>query len=123
MHDGARPPLHLRFGIIAAAVIFCSIARNPLVRLEAMLGLSPAPWERFTGMKTIFSGMTEGFYRLAQGDLRGASSANILSAPFAIFLVWAVLSWRWPRMTSRFREGLFLLGVVLGSLLINLVHG
>lgn len=117
-----RPSLGVRVMILLAAVSFCALAQNPLIQLEAWLGLSPAPWERFTGMKTVFSGMSEAFHRLATGDVLGAFKANFLAPPFALALIFATLLWRWPRVTTRGGEGFFFAMIIISSLAVNFVH-
>ena len=89
--------------------MFASLAHNPLVRLEAMLGLSPAPLERFLGIKGPFSGMTEGMYRLVHGDLTGAIVANALTPFFALAASCSLIMGYRPRIQSKRDEWIFLL--------------
>ena len=117
-----RPSFGVRVMILLAAVCFCALSRNPLVHLEAWLGLSPAPWERFTGMKTVFSGMSEAFYRVATGDFQGAFQANFLAPPFALALICATLLWRWPRVRTRGGEFIFFTIIITASFAVNFVH-
>jgi len=104
--------------LVVAAVVY--IPANPLVRLEAVLGLSPAPLERYLGIKNVFSGMTEGMHQLIHGELGKALNANILT-PFVVcaLLVWAVTG---IHVTTRQQEvwaGLLFIGL---SALVNIVH-
>jgi hypothetical protein len=93
---------------------------NPLVRLEAVLGLSPAPLERYLGVKNVFSGMTEGMHQLVHGDLAKALQANILTPLIACaFLTWAATGWR---ITTRRHELWAGLLFVVLSALVNLLH-
>ena len=108
--------------ILGVAVCFCTLARNPIIYLEARIGLSPAPWERFTGLKTLFSGMSEAFYRLANGDVLGAFDANILAPPFALALTIATLMWRWPRLTDRRDEVAFFAAAIVASVAVNVFN-
>ena len=108
--------------ILLAAVCVCALSRNPIVYLEAYLGLSPAPWERFTGMKTVFSGMSEAFYRMATGDVLGAFKVNFLAPPFALALIGATLLWQWPRVSSRRDEVAFFTIMITASLAVNFIH-
>ena len=94
-----------------------------MIHLESWLGLSPAPWERFTGFRTMFSGMSEAFFRLARGDFYGAFASNFLAPPLALVLIVSTLTWQWPRITSRRGELFFFLGVVSASFAVNVVHG
>lgn len=112
----------MRVVFLVTAFGFCALARNPIIYLEARLGLSPAPWERFTGFKTLFSGMSEAFHRIATGDVLGAFGANFLAPPFALALVFATLLWRWPRLTSRRDETIFFATVLVASIAINVIH-
>jgi hypothetical protein len=70
--------LTVRLMVLATLGWFISLDRNPLVRLEAVLGLSPSPLEKLFGVKGLFSGITEGMHRLVYGDVTGALAANIL---------------------------------------------
>ncbi|WP_439526072.1 DUF2752 domain-containing protein [Roseovarius mucosus] len=117
-----RPSLVERGLILVAAISFCSLARNPIVYLQASLGLSPAPLERLTGFKTVFSGMSEAFHRMATGDFWGAFSANFLAPPFAMSLIIATLLWRWPRLNGRLSEAFFFSAVAVASFAINILH-
>lgn len=117
------PPLGVRVGLIILGSRFSALPRNPIILLEARLGLSPAPWERFTGMKTVFSGMSEAFHRIGAGDLAGAFRANFLALPFALSLVMAILFWHWPRLTQRRHEFYFFVAAIWASVAVTLVHG
>ena len=118
-----RPILATRISIIVATALFCALPLNPIIWFEAKIGLSPAPWERFTGIKTVFSGMSEAFHRLATGDVLGAFRANFLAPPFALSIVIAVLLWRWPTLTRRRDELLFFATAIIASIAVNVVHG
>jgi hypothetical protein len=98
--------------------LFASLERNPLVRLEAVLGLSPSPLERLLGMRGPFSGMTEATMRLVHLDIQGSLRANVLTIPFLGAVTLAVLFWSWPRMTSRRRE-YEVLGLALAATAVN----
>ena len=52
---------------------------NPIVRLQATIGLSPSPIEKLFGLKSLFSGMTEGVYQLLNLNFRESVKANIFS--------------------------------------------
>lgn len=113
----AKPPLALRLCLIALLAAFASLDRNPVVRLEAALGLSPSPLERF-GIRGLFSGMTEATYQLVRLDFGRALAANILVVPVigAIFL--CILLWTKPKLDTRRRELIFF-ALVLAGIAIN----
>lgn len=99
----------------------CSLNENPLVRLEAKLGLSPSPIERLLGMKSLFSGMTEGVVQFMNLDLKASVQANIF-APLVVpvFLTILVVG-KVPRIHSRTNEIAFLVLFALMSTVVNLV--
>ncbi len=99
-----------------------SIEHNPLVRIEAQVGLSPAPLERFFGIKNFFSGMTEGAHRLARFDFLGSLEANIFTPLFLAASVLAILMWRVPKVDTRAKELVFFVVFVGLSLVVNVVH-
>ena len=57
--------LFLRLFLFFLLLLFFSLENNPLVRLEAIIGLSPSPIEKIFGVKSFFSGMTEGVHQMA----------------------------------------------------------
>ncbi|MCK5717750.1 MAG: DUF2752 domain-containing protein [Thiomargarita sp.] len=87
---------------------FASIRNNPLVRLEALLGLSPSPIERFFGVKSLFSGMTEGIHQFVHLNIVSSIKANIFAPLFIIIIVYSILSWNIPKMDTRKKEYFFL---------------
>jgi hypothetical protein len=101
---------------------FASIENNPLIRMEAQVGLSPAPLERFLGIKNFFSGMTEGAHRLAKFDFIGSLEANIFTPFFLGAIVIAILTWRVPKIDSRAKELVFFGGFIGLSVMVNLIH-
>lgn len=105
-----------RLALLVALAGAAAVDRNPLVRLEALLGLSPAPLERVLGLKGPFSGMTEGIHRLAHGNLVGSVQANIFTPAFAILVATCCLSgWR-PRIrTKRQERGFFCAMLVMAA--------
>lgn len=114
----AKPPLALRLCLIASLAAFASLDRNPVVRLEAQLGLSPSPLERWFGIRGLFSGMTEATYQLVRLDLGRALAANILVVPVIGAITLCILLWSWPRLDSRRREIAFF-ALVLAGIAIN----
>jgi hypothetical protein len=107
--------------LTGALAAFAALDRNPVVWLEARLGLSPSPLERLFGIRGFFSGMTEATYRLTRLDLFGASRANILVYPFLAAVVAAILLWRRPRLTTRKQELAFFAVAVAGTAINNIV--
>ncbi len=106
--------------MLVALVFVARLDRNPLVRLEARLGLSPSPIERLFGVKGMFSGMTEAAYRLSHGDVTGATASNVLFVPFAVVVIGAIAAgWR-PRIRHRQDEVVALMSVLVLTLLVNL---
>ena len=110
----------LRASLLLGATWFVSLERNPVVVLIAKLGLSPSPLERLFGVKGIFSGMTEGMFRLAHGNFVGSMDANILTPAFAAVFTICVMSGYRPQIKTRKQELVFLLSVVFLSALVNL---
>lgn len=115
---GHKPPLFLRLIALAALIAFARLDRNPLVRLEAWLGLSPAPLERYFGIRGPFSGMTEATYRLVHLDPAGSLRANVLTVPLLAVGCWCLLRWTAPRLRTRGQEYAFL-ALTLAAVLVN----
>ncbi len=106
------------------AGIWCLVQmdRNPAVWAISVLGLSPAPLERFTGIKGPFSGMTEGVYQLANGNVAAALASNVLTPLLpAMALCWAIAGYV-PRIQHRRDESYALGFVIVGSILVNLLN-
>ena len=106
--------------MIASLFGFLRIARNPIVMLEARLGLSPSPLERIFGIEGPFSGMTEASHRLVYLDLEGALSANPL-----VLILWTAASimlvtWRFPKMKRRSDEIMAFAIAILATIVNNL---
>ena len=114
----AKPPLALRIVLIALLAAFAGLDRNPVVRLEAKLGLSPSPLERLFGIRGLFSGMTEATYQLVRLDLGRALAANILVVPVIAAFALCILLWTRPKLDSRRREIAFF-ALVLAGVAIN----
>lgn len=107
-----------RLCLLGALVAAASCERNPLVRMEALVGLSPAPLERFTGIRTVFSGMTAAAYDMTRLDFLAAVRSNVLSPVIAVICVVCIVSWKFPKATPE-REPLFLGAAVVGSILVH----
>lgn len=120
--EAEPPPIALRLALLAGLLRFASLSQNPIVRLEAKLGLSPAPVERFLGLKSLFSGMTEGVYRCTQMQFADAFRANVFS-PFVIPLsAVALLAWRVPKIDTPHREWMFFAWFIALSAVVNIVN-
>ena len=115
--------LPVRLGCLLAGIWFISLDHNPIVRLEAKLGLSPAPLERIVHVRGPFSGMTEGMHQLATGDWRQAGEANVLTPFVAAAIVVFVVLGRVPHIQNRRDEALFFAGAIVATLIVNAVHG
>ena len=115
------PPVGARLLLLGALAGFAALDHNPLVRLEAILGLSPSPLERLFGIRGFFSGMTEATYRLTRLDVIGAGQANILVFPVLAAAVTAILLWRWPKIRTRGQEFAVFAAAVAGTAINNIV--
>ena len=114
----AKPPLALRLCLIALLAAFAGLDRNPVVRLEAKLGLSPSPLERFLGIRGLFSGMTEASYQFVRLDFGRAFAANVLVVPVLAAFALCILLWKRPRLDTGRREVLFF-ALVLAGIAVN----
>lgn len=115
-----KPPLTFRLLLVVVLCWFARLEHNPLVQLEARLGLSPSPLERLFGIRGMFSGMTEATHRLSSLDLAGALQANVLVLPVLAAIVAAILCWNVPKLDTRRREAGFFALVIVGSAINNL---
>ncbi len=111
-----------RAAVAFAILCFISLDRNPVVWLEARLGLSPCPLERYFHAKSAFSGMTEGLYQLARMDFGASLRSNCLSPLALLGCLALVVTGHRPRICSRHQELLFF-GIFLAlSVLVNIVN-
>jgi len=119
---GKKPSFLWRFFLIIAIAGFTSIDNNPLVKLEAELGLSPSPIERILGVKSLFSGMTEGVYQFIHMNIKASIQANIF-APLVIPLVfYGILTWNIPKVDTKKKEYAFFSVFILLSIIVNVVN-
>jgi Protein of unknown function (DUF2752) len=114
------PPVAVRLAILGGLAALAWVPRNPLVRLEAALGLSPSRLETIFHVRSLFSGMTEAAHRAAHFDLWGALRANPVSPIILGAIAAAVLLWRVPPMRTKRHEALWLGSFVLLSVANNL---
>ena len=117
----AKPPLFARIALLGLLGGFAALARNPIVLLEARLGLSPSPLERLFGIRGFFSGMTEAAHRLSRFDFVGAAQANVLVFPTIAAFTLVLLTWRAPKLRTRAQELGFFGLIVAGTALNNAV--
>ena len=116
-----RPAIIYRVFLLFAIAVFAHIDNNPIVRLEAWLGLSPSPIERLFGVKSLFSGMTEGVNQFAKLNLAASFNANPFAPLVLPFVAFCCLSWWFPVIDSRKKEVTFFTLFILLSLIVNLV--
>ena len=117
-----KPSYILRLLLVIVITIFTAIDNNLLVKLEAQLGLSPSPIERIFGVKSLFSGMTEGLFQFVNMNIESSIQANIF-APLVIPLVaYSILTWRFPKVDTRKKEHIFFSVFIMLSIIVNIVN-
>ena len=99
---------------------FAYLDHNPIVRLVAKLHLSPAPFERYTGYRGLFSGMTESAHAAAHFHWFQAFRSNPLSLPFFAVTLACILLWKFPRFDTKRKELTFFSFVILGTAINNI---
>mgnify|MGYP001322178336 CR=1 FL=1 len=102
--------------------MFASIDNNPLVKFLAITGLSPSPLETIFGIKSLFSGMTEGLYQILHLNFNQAMKANIFSPIIIPFLLYLVIKNEVPKMNNRATEALFFCGFIILSIFVNIYN-
>ena len=102
--------------------MFASIDNNPLVKFLAITGLSPSPLETIFGIKSLFSGMTEGLYQILHLNFNQAMKANIFSPIIIPFLLYFVIKSEVPKMNNRSTEALFFCGFIILSIFVNIYN-
>ncbi len=117
--DRNKPSVAARVLLSTALIMVLRVRRNPLVWVEARLGLSPSPMERLFGIKGPFSGMTEASHRLALLDMRSAIEANPLVIIFWASVAVMILLWKFPTMKRRSDELRFFAIMALATLANN----
>lgn len=117
-----KPPVIWRFALIVFIAVFASLENNPVVKMEALLGLSPSPIERIFGIKSLFSGMTEGIFQFIRLNFEASMKANAFS-PLVIPLVgFSILTWRFPKIDTRKKEYVFFVAFIMLSIIVNIVN-
>ncbi len=111
-----------RVFILGIILLFASIDNNPLVKLQAILGLSPSPIEKLFEIKSLFSGMTEGVHQLLNFDISKAINANIFS-PFVVpIMFFFTIRGKVPKIDSKAKELIFFSCFIFLSLLVNIFN-
>lgn len=110
----------MRLCLIIACWMVAQLDHNPLVRLEAVLGLSPSPLERLFGIRGPFSGMTEASYQLAHGHVSASLAANALTIPFWTAVAACIACWSVPRLTTRRREYMAFATLIVATIINNI---
>ena len=118
----SKPPFAWRLAFIIILAVFAAIDNNPVVKLEAVLGLSPSPIERLFGVKSLFSGMTEGVHQFVRMDFESSIKANIFSPLVIPLISYAILAWRFPKLKTRGQEYMFFGAFIMLSFVVNIVN-
>ena len=95
---------------------------NPVVRFLAVFGLSPSPLETIFGIKSLFSGMTEGLYQILNLSFEKAIKANIFSPLIIPLLLYLLFMEGSLRLDTRYKENIFFAGFVFLSFLVNIFN-
>ena len=111
--------LFLRLLLFLLLLLFISIENNPLVRLEAIIGLSPSPIEKIFGVKSLLSGMTEGVHQMSFLNVQDALNANIFSPIVIPLLLLLFIRGKIPKIKTRKHELVFFSSFIFLSILVN----
>ena len=114
-----RPPVVVRLAILGGLAALAWVPRNPIVRLEAWLGLSPSKIETIFHVRSLFSGMTSAANQYAHGHIAGGFRANPVSPIILGAIIAAVLLWRIPPLRTRTHEALWFAAFILLSVANN----
>ncbi len=117
-----KPHLMWRLILIFGLVAFALIENNPIVKLEALIGLSPSLTERIFGVKSLFSGMTAGVHYFVNLDLISSVKANVFAPLIIPILSYYLASWSVPKIDSREKEFMFFSIFVGLSVIVNIVN-
>ncbi len=117
-----KPSFLWRFFLIIAIVGFASIDNNPLVKFEAELGLSPSPIEKIFGVKSFFSGMTEGVFQFIHMNIEASIQANIFAPLVVPFVFYSILTWSFPKIDTKKKEYAFFSVFILLSIIVNIAN-
>ena len=114
--------LFLRLFLFFLLLLFFSLENNPLVRLEAIIGLSPSPIEKIFGVKSLLSGMTEGVHQMAFLNVQDALNANIFSPIVIPLLLLLFIRGKIPKIKTRKHELVFFSSFIFLSILVNVFN-
>ena len=114
--------LFLRLFLFFLLLLFFSLENNPLVRLEAIIGLSPSPIEKIFGVKSLLSGMTEGVHQMAFLNVQDALNANIFSPIVIPLLLLLFIRGKIPKIKTRKHELVFFSSFIFLSVLVNVFN-
>ena len=114
--------LFLRLLLFSLLLLFISIENNPLVRLEAIIGLSPSPIEKIFGVKSLLSGMTEGVHQMTFLNVQDALNANIFSPIVIPLLLLLFIRGKIPKIKTRKHELVFFSSFIFLSVLVNVFN-
>ncbi len=117
-----KPHFAVRLLVILLLAGFAFIENNPVVRLEAALGLSPSPIERFFGIKSLFSGMTEGVHQFVRLNILASIEANIFSPLIIPVMVFLISTWKAPKIDTKYKERAFFVVFIAMSAIVNVVN-
>ncbi|MDC2989387.1 DUF2752 domain-containing protein [Gammaproteobacteria bacterium] len=84
-----------------------------------MLGLSPSPIEKIFGVKSLFSGMTEGVYQILNFDIAQAVAANVLSPIIIPLALIYTIRGSVPKIDTKSKELIFFSSLIFLSLIVN----
>ncbi len=116
-----KPIVIIRLSLLIFLLLFAYIENNPIVKLEARLGLSPSPIERLFGVKSLFSGMTEGVHQFVNLNFAASFKANPFAPLVLPFITYCCLFWWFPKIDSKNKEAIFFAVFALLSLIVNIV--
>ena len=111
------PIQRIILGLCVIALI--SLDKNPIVWVEAILGLSPPPLERFLGIKSAFSGMTEGVVQFMNFDLKASFHANVFAPLVLPVTFYLLIIGKVPRIQSKLGEIFCLTAFLIMSVVVN----
>jgi hypothetical protein len=117
-----KPPFYLRLILLLSLYFFASIENNPVVKLESLMGLSPSPIEYIFGIKSFFSGMTEGVHQFIRMNLKASAEANIFAPLILPLTAYFLLSWKIPKIDTKKKEYLFFGLFIVLSAAVNIFN-
>ncbi len=117
-----KPHLMWRLLLVFGLVGFALIENNPIVKIEAFIGLSPSPIERILGVKSLFSGMTAGVHHFVKLNLISSVKANVFAPLVIPIVIYYLLSWNVPKIDSREKEIIFFSVFVGLSVIVNIAN-